>query len=86
MPQKKKSRITRQPRPKKSAGGTPPAVGRDSGKKFAAEDLVMLFKLEPHPEGGYFRQTYKLSESIPQRCLPAHYRGNRAYSTVFTTC
>ncbi|WP_027882186.1 cupin domain-containing protein [Meiothermus rufus] len=38
--------------------------------------------LEPHPEGGFYRQTYIAQESIPQACLPSRYRGQRAFSTA----
>lgn len=40
------------------------------------EDLEMI----AHPEGGYYKETYKSSGTIPQASLPG-YPGDRAYST-----
>jgi uncharacterized protein len=44
--------------------------------------LITQLKLVPHPEGGYFRQTYRSSGEIPGHALPKCYQGNRAFSTV----
>lgn len=38
--------------------------------------------LRPHPEGGYFRETYRAPESIPAAALPARFSGSRAFSTA----
>ncbi len=38
--------------------------------------------LQPHPEGGYFRQTYRSEESIPLEGLPERFTGPRAFSTA----
>jgi uncharacterized protein len=38
--------------------------------------------LEPHPEGGYFRQTYRADFSIPQNALPPGFTGARPASTA----
>jgi predicted cupin superfamily sugar epimerase len=38
--------------------------------------------LTPHPEGGYFRETYRAAESVPPDALPARYGGARALSTA----
>lgn len=38
-------------------------------------------KLEPHPEGGYFRQTYRSELTIPPDALPPEFRGSRRVST-----
>ena len=37
--------------------------------------------LAKHPEGGYFREVYRSSESIPKSGLPDRYDGPRAFST-----
>ena len=42
---------------------------------------IEKLKLEPHPEGGYFRQTYKSGLLIPAGSLPSH-SGPRAASTA----
>jgi len=39
-------------------------------------------KLSPHPEGGYFRATYKADLTIPHSALPSPFGGNRAASTA----
>lgn len=38
--------------------------------------------LQPHPEGGYFREIYRAPEQIPATSLPSRYRGPRAFSTA----
>jgi len=43
---------------------------------------IEKLRLEPHPEGGYFRQTYKSELVIAREALPAGYSGARAVSTA----
>ncbi len=43
--------------------------------------LIQLLNLKPHPEGGYFRETYRSGKTIPSSALPRKYKGKRAYST-----
>jgi hypothetical protein len=38
--------------------------------------------LRPHPEGGWFRETYRAPESIDRAALPARYDGARAFATA----
>ncbi len=38
--------------------------------------------LEPHPEGGYFRQTYRSEIVIARKALPAGFTGARVASTA----
>jgi predicted cupin superfamily sugar epimerase len=38
--------------------------------------------LEPHPEGGYFRQTYRSEIVIARKALPAEFTGARVVSTA----
>jgi predicted cupin superfamily sugar epimerase len=38
--------------------------------------------LRPHPEGGYFRETYRAAESVPAGALPERFGGARAFSTA----
>jgi len=38
--------------------------------------------LEPHPEGGYYRQTYRSELTIAREALPAGFGGSRAASTA----
>ena len=43
---------------------------------------VKKLGLSPHPEGGYFRQTYKAELTIARDALPAGFTGERAVSTA----
>ncbi len=38
--------------------------------------------LEPHPEGGFFRQTYQADLALPQASLPSVFKGDRRVSTA----
>ena len=38
--------------------------------------------MQPHPEGGYFAETYRAAERIPQSALPGRFSGDRAFSTA----
>lgn len=48
---------------------------------FTATDWVTHLNLMAHPEGGYYREVYRASESYPQAHLPARFSGNRNFST-----
>jgi len=43
---------------------------------------IEKLRLEPHPEGGYFRQTYRSEVVIAREALPARFTGARAASTA----
>lgn len=45
------------------------------------DTLVNILSLTPHPEGGYFRETYRSTGEIPEAGLGSAYVGNRNYST-----
>lgn len=47
-----------------------------------AEELIRLLNLQPHPEGGYYKETYRAAGTIPRAVLPNSFRGDRAYSTA----
>lgn len=47
----------------------------------AAQEWIERLSLAPHPEGGYYRQTYRAPLTLPQAALPA-YGGDRAASTA----
>ncbi|WP_026464243.1 cupin domain-containing protein [Adhaeribacter aquaticus] len=51
-----------------------------SAKKAAyyIEQLQMI----AHPEGGYYKETYKAPENIPVFGLPARFKGDRSFSTA----
>ncbi len=44
--------------------------------------LVKALDLQPHPEGGYYRETYRSTGSIPAHVLEAGYGGDRCYGTA----
>jgi predicted cupin superfamily sugar epimerase len=49
---------------------------------MTAEEIIALLKLQPHPkEGGFYSETYRSEESIPQGVLPQRYRGPHAFGT-----
>jgi uncharacterized protein len=50
----------------------------DKNARYWIEKL----QLEPHPEGGYFRQTYRSEVVIAREALPAGFTGARAVSTA----
>jgi uncharacterized protein len=45
-------------------------------------DLVRQLGLQPHPEGGYFRETYRATENIAAAALPRRFGGARSISTA----
>jgi len=45
-------------------------------------ELIKFYDLQTHPEGGYFRETYRSTGEIPQASLPAEFTGNRSFSTA----
>jgi uncharacterized protein len=47
-----------------------------------AKYWIERLKLEAHPEGGYFRQTYRSDLVIAREALPAGFAGARAASTA----
>ena len=49
---------------------------------FTAQQLVQQYSLQPHPEGGWYRETYRSSEYIAQVALPERFRGTRVFSTA----
>ena len=50
---------------------------------MTAEDIIRQLNLQKHPkEGGYFRETYRSSLSLPREHLPPSYSGQRSFSTA----
>jgi hypothetical protein len=45
------------------------------------EKIISELKLQPHPEGGYFRETYRSKGEIDADSLSEKYTGSRNYST-----
>ena len=46
-----------------------------------ADALIRKLKLVPHPEGGFFRETYRSSGKIEQDDLGPDFNGRRSCST-----
>jgi predicted cupin superfamily sugar epimerase len=46
------------------------------------DNLIDSLGLSPHPEGGYFRETYRSPVVIPAEALPARFGGPRSASTA----
>lgn len=47
-----------------------------------ALDIVTHFGMKPHPEGGFYQETYRSSDTIDKSALPMSYAGTRAFSTA----
>jgi predicted cupin superfamily sugar epimerase len=47
-----------------------------------AKDWIERLQLRPHPEGGFFRESYRSAETISREHLPARFAGDRAFSTA----
>lgn len=50
-------------------------------QELSASQLVTLYKLEPHPEGGHYRRIWQSAGGIDAASLPPQYGGWRHYST-----
>lgn len=46
-----------------------------------ARELINQLELEPHPEGGWFREVYRSTEAIDGRALPERFEGSRCFAT-----
>jgi len=44
--------------------------------------LIRLYNLRPHPEGGYFKETYRAGEALSQTALGSAFSGERSCSTA----
>ena len=47
-----------------------------------AADWIASLRLQPHPEGGFYRETYRAKDVIAADHLPARFGGPRACSTA----
>lgn len=72
--------MTISPRPVcRSGTGAEPGPGAlVSG---GAEAWIRDLGLAPHPEGGWFRETFRSPEVLPASALPARFGGDRALTT-----
>lgn len=44
--------------------------------------LIAVYNLSSHPEGGWYRQTYRSAEQIVADALPGRFSGSRPFSTA----
>lgn len=47
-----------------------------------AEEWIRCLNLSPHPEGGYYRESYRSRGFIAESSLPAGMKGERCYGTA----
>jgi uncharacterized protein len=45
------------------------------------DEIILNLRLTPHPEGGYYRETYRSPDEIEQDDLGDEYNGRRSFST-----
>ena len=48
---------------------------------MTAQQIIEKFNLTEHPEGGYFKETYRSNEIIENKHLPSEFIGDRNFST-----
>ena len=46
------------------------------------QELVKALALQPHPEGGWYRETYRAAETVASSALPERYDGPRSHATA----
>jgi predicted cupin superfamily sugar epimerase len=46
------------------------------------DELIRKLELAPHPEGGWYRETYRADETIAAEALPGRFTGARSCSTA----
>ena len=46
------------------------------------QQFIKQYALQPHPEGGWYKETYKSNECIPHAALPERFSGARVFSTA----
>ncbi|WP_127844191.1 cupin domain-containing protein [Psychroflexus aestuariivivens] len=44
-------------------------------------EIISKLKLEKHPEGGYFKETYRSALTAESALLPSYFDGSRSFST-----
>jgi uncharacterized protein len=48
----------------------------------ATADLIRSLDLQAHPEGGFYRETWRSELTLPKSTLPAGYSGDRSAGTA----
>ncbi len=50
--------------------------------KLNKDQLIESFGLQPHPEGGWYKESYKSTEQIPASALPTRFNDHRFFSSA----
>ena len=53
-----------------------------TNRPYDARYWIEKLRLNPHPEGGYYRETYRSDVVFPRQVLPSRFGGARAASTA----
>jgi predicted cupin superfamily sugar epimerase len=48
----------------------------------SVDQLIRHYGLKPHPEGGYFKESYRSPELFRKSALPSRFSGDRSFSTA----
>lgn len=57
-------------------------TGGDDGSMTALPEWAQSLDLTPHPEGGWYRETWRSDITVPRECLPDDFPGARAAGTA----
>ena len=49
---------------------------------ITAAQWIERLQMQRHPEGGWYRETYRAPESIPAAALPDRFSGDRSFATA----
>lgn len=49
---------------------------------FTPQQLIRQYSLQPHPEGGWYKETYRSSEYLQDTALPERFGGARVFLTA----
>ena len=49
---------------------------------ITSQEIIDKYQLLPHPEGGWYKETYKSEEVIAKSALPERFGGDRYFSTA----
>lgn len=49
---------------------------------LSIDEIVTRYQMLPHPEGGFYKETYRSAERIPQDGLPNRFEGDRHFGTA----
>jgi len=50
--------------------------------QISTDELIDNYHMIPHPEGGFYVETYRATEILQDECLPIRFRGERVFSTA----